>query len=121
MGYSKGTTWTATISDTDRHMIVGRAMDATCLEFLFSICETLYFHEWSPQQTSVTAIPIGHNAQHPAAVSTVSLYMAPVETESPSESNDIRHWWQIDRDTPVGVLGMAFASLHGASSDIHHA
>jgi hypothetical protein len=67
MGYSKGATWTPTISDTDRHMIVGRAMDATSLEFLSPMCQTLYFHNWSPQQTSVTAIPIGHNAQHPAA------------------------------------------------------
>jgi hypothetical protein len=90
-------------------------MDATCLEFLFSMCETLSFHKWSPQQISVTAIPIGHNTQHPAAVSMVSLYMPP------SEGDDTRHWWQIDRDTLVGGLGMAFASLQGASSDIHQA
>jgi hypothetical protein len=44
MGYSKGTTWTPTISSADRHMIIGKAMDATCLEFLFSMCQTLYFH-----------------------------------------------------------------------------
>ncbi len=49
------------------------------------------------------------------------MYMPPVEPESPSEGNDARHWWQIDRDTPVGGLGMAFASLQGASSDIHPA
>ncbi len=41
MGYSKGTTWTPTISSADRHMIIGKAMDATCLEFLFSMCQTL--------------------------------------------------------------------------------
>ena len=31
MGYAKGTTWTPTISEMGRHMIVGRAMDATTL------------------------------------------------------------------------------------------
>ncbi len=44
-----------------------------------------------------------------------------MESESPSDGNDTRHWWHIDRDTPVGGLGMAFASLQGASSDIHQA
>jgi hypothetical protein len=45
--------------------------------------------------------------------------MTPVETVSSSEGDDMRHWWQIERDTPVGGLGMAFATLEGASSDIH--
>jgi hypothetical protein len=31
------------------------------------------------------------------------------------------HWWQVDRDTPAGGLGMAFASLQGASSETHQA
>jgi hypothetical protein len=118
MGYAKGTTWNPTVSDTGRHMIVGRAMDAMCLEFLFSMCPTLYFHKWLPQQTSVTTTPIGHNTQNVAAVSMVSLFMPPVETEYSSEDDDTRNWWQIDRDTHVG---MAFAALQGASSDIHHA
>jgi hypothetical protein len=121
MGYSKGITWTPTISNTDRHMIIGRAMDATCLAFLFSIYQTLYFHKWSPQHTSATAIPVGHNAKHPAAVAMVAQYKPPEDSDSPSDGNDTRHWWQIDGDTPVGGLGMAFASLQGASSDIHQA
>jgi hypothetical protein len=121
MGYAKGTTWTPTTSDTDRHMIVGRDMDASCLELLFSMCQTLYFHKWSPQQTSVHMIPIGHSNQNTVAISMASLRNSPVKTESPSEGDDTRHWWQIDGDTPVGVLGMAFATLQGASSDIHQA
>jgi hypothetical protein len=72
-------------------------------------------HKWSPQQTSVTTIPISHTTQHVAAVSMVSQNMPP------SDGDDTRHWWQIDRATPVGGLGMAFAALQGASSDIHHA
>jgi hypothetical protein len=51
----------------------------------------------------------------------VSLHSLPAESESHSDSEDTIHWWQIDRDTPVGELGMAFATLQGASSDIHHA
>jgi hypothetical protein len=58
MGYVKGTTWTPTISNTDRHMIVGRALDATTLDFLFSMCQALFFDKWSPQKTSVTTVPI---------------------------------------------------------------
>jgi hypothetical protein len=91
MGYSKGTTWTPTISNTDRHMIVGRAVDATCLDFLFSMCQTLYFHKWSSQHTRVTAIPVGHNAQHPAAVAMIAQYKPPEESDSPSNSDDTRH------------------------------
>jgi hypothetical protein len=79
-GYAKGTTWTPTISNIDRHMIVGNAMDATCLDFLFTMCQTLYFNKWSPQQTSVTVIPIGHSTQNMVALSMVSRYMTPVET-----------------------------------------
>jgi hypothetical protein len=48
MGCAEGTTWTPKITDTDRHMMVGRTMDATCLEFLFSMCQALYFNKWSP-------------------------------------------------------------------------
>ena len=121
MGYAKGTTWTPTISDTDRHMIVGRAMDATCLEFLFSICQTLYFHKWSPQETIVTTIPVGYSARNAVLAALVSLEITPADPDSPSTSDDTRRWWQIDRDTPVGGLGMALASLQGASPDIHQA
>jgi hypothetical protein len=85
------------------------------------MCQTLYFHKWSPHHTSVTTIPVDHNAQHQAAVSMVAPYTLAEESHSPSNAKDTRHWWHIDRDTPVGGLGMAFASLQGASSDIHQA
>jgi hypothetical protein len=47
MGYGEGTTWTPTITDTDRHVMVRRAMDATCLEFLLSMCQVLHFRNVS--------------------------------------------------------------------------
>jgi hypothetical protein len=43
MGYAKNTTWTPTISNTDRHMIVGGAMDAACLEFfIFHVPDPIF-------------------------------------------------------------------------------
>ena len=96
----------------DRHMIVGRAMDATTLEFLFAMCKSLFLNKWSPQITSVTSIPTDHYAQHTVAMS--------VYSSTPIGDKNL-HWWQVDRDTPVGGLGMAFASLQGASSETHQA
>ena len=112
MGYARGTTWTPTISDAERHMIVGRAMDATTLEFLLTMCQALYVHKWSPLTTSVTAIPTDLYLHNTAAVS--------VYSSTPVGDNHL-HWWQVDRDTPVGGLGMAFCTLQGASSEIHQA
>ena len=109
MGYARGTTWTTTISDAERHMIVGRAMDATTLEFLLTMCQALFVHKWSPLTTSVTAIPADLYLHNTAAV---SVY---------SSTRQLLHWWQVDRDTPVGGLGMAFCTLQGASSEIHQA
>jgi hypothetical protein len=51
----------------------------------------------------------------------VSRYMTPVETESSSEGDDTRHWWPVEIDTLVGGLGMKFATLDDASSEIHQA
>ena len=100
-----------TISDTDRHMIVGRAMEATTLEFLFAMCKSLFLNKWSPQSTSVTSIPTDHYSNTVA----MSVY-----SSTPLGDENL-HWWQVDRDTPVGGLGMAFCSLQGASLETHRA
>ena len=76
-------------------------MDAKTLEFLFAMCKSLFLNKWYPQITSVTSIPTDHYAKHTVAMSVYSYN--PVGDEN-------RHWWQVDRDTPVVGIGMAFCS-----------